>query len=102
MERVAVDVLGSFPLTDAGNHYVLVAMDFFMKWPEAYAVPGQSAITTAERLLEEFFCRFGLPEELHGDQGQNFESQVMTEVCSWLGIHKTQTTPLHPRPGGAF
>ncbi|KAI4875706.1 hypothetical protein NFI96_023368 [Prochilodus magdalenae] len=79
MERVAVDVLGPFPLTDAGNRYVLAAMDFFTKWPEAYAVPDQSAVTTAERLLEEFFCRFGLSEELHSDQGRSFESQVMTD-----------------------
>ena len=33
MERVAVDVMGPFPRTDAGNRYVLVAMDYFTKWP---------------------------------------------------------------------
>ncbi|KAL7841339.1 hypothetical protein SRHO_G00250300 [Serrasalmus rhombeus] len=98
MERVAVDVLGLFPRTEAGNRYVLVAMDFFTKWPEAYAV--QSAVTTAERLVEEFFCRFGLPEELHSDQGRNFESQVMAEVCQRLGVRKTRTTPLHPQSDG--
>ncbi|KAL7839003.1 hypothetical protein SRHO_G00256610 [Serrasalmus rhombeus] len=100
MERVAVDVLGPFPRTEAGNRYVLVAMDFFTKWPEAYAVPDQSAVTTAERLVEEFFCRFGLPEELHSNQGRNFESQVMAEVCQRLGVRKTRTTPLHPQSDG--
>lgn len=30
--------LGSFPTTDQGNCYVLVAMDYFTKWPEAYTV----------------------------------------------------------------
>ncbi|KAL7841611.1 hypothetical protein SRHO_G00253020 [Serrasalmus rhombeus] len=100
MERVAVDVLGPFPRTEAGNRYVLVAMDFFTKWPEAYAVPDQSAVTTAERLVEEFFCHFGLPEELHSDQGRNFESQVMAEVCQRLGVRKTRTTPLHPQSDG--
>lgn len=72
MEPVGVDILGPFPLTDGGNRYVLVAMDYFTKWPEAYAVPDQSATTTAERLVCEMFCRFGAPEELHSDQGRNF------------------------------
>lgn len=100
MERVGVDILGPFPTTDQGNRYVLVAMDYFTKWPEAYAVPDQSAATTAERLVSEMFCRFGVPEELHSDQGRNFEAGVFSEVCRRLGIKKTRTTPLHPQSDG--
>lgn len=100
MERVGVDILGPFPVTESGNRYVLVAMDYFTKWPEAYAVPDQSAATTAERLVEEMFTRFGAPAELHSDQGRNFESQVFGEVCRRLGVTKTRTTPLHPQSDG--
>ncbi|TWW54740.1 hypothetical protein D4764_0276330, partial [Takifugu flavidus] len=100
MERVGVDILGPFPTTDQGNRYVLVAMDYFTKWPEAYAVPDQSASTTAEHLVNEMFCRFGVPEELHSDQGRNFEAKVFSEVCRRLGIKKTRTTPLHPQSDG--
>ncbi|KAJ8380338.1 hypothetical protein SKAU_G00011160 [Synaphobranchus kaupii] len=95
-----VDVLGPFPVTDSGNRYILVAMDYFTKWPEAFAIPDQSAATTAERLVEEMFTRFGAPAELHSDQGRNFESQLMAEVCKRLGVTKTRTTPLHPQSDG--
>ncbi len=95
MECVGVDILGPFLTTDQGNRYVLMAMDYF-KWPEAYAVPNQSASTTAEYLPSQMFCHFGVPEELHSNQGWNFFS----EVCQRLGIKKTRTIPLHPQSDG--
>ena len=100
MERVAVDVVGPLPVTDSGNRYLLVAMDYFTKWPEVYALPNQEAITVAQALVEGFFSRFGAPIELHSDQGRNFESAVMTEVCRLFGIHKTRTTAGYPQGDG--
>ncbi|KAG1962722.1 interleukin-1 receptor accessory protein-like 1-A [Pimephales promelas] len=85
MDRVAVDVLGPFPQTPRGNRFVVVAMDYFIKWPEAYAVPNQEAGTVAEVLLEGLFARFGVPSEMHTDQGRNFESRVFSEFCQQLG-----------------
>lgn len=75
MEHVSVDILGPLPLSDQGNGYILVAMDYFMKWPEAYAVPDQSTATTTRVFVDEFFCYFGVPEELHSEQGRNFEGR---------------------------
>ncbi|KAI2646047.1 Retrovirus-related Pol polyprotein [Labeo rohita] len=100
MDRVAVDVLGPFPRTPRGNRFVVVAMDYFTKWPEAYAVPNQEAGTVAEVLLEGMFARFGVPTEVHSDQGRNFESQLFSDLCRQLGIRKTRTTPLHPQSDG--
>nr|XP_055054004.1 uncharacterized protein LOC129439426 [Misgurnus anguillicaudatus] len=100
MDRVAVDVLGPFPQTQRGNRFVVVAMDYFTKWPEAYAVPNQEARTVADVLLEGMFARFGVPAEVHTDQGRNFESRLFSEFCRQLGIWKTRTTPLHPQSDG--
>lgn len=105
MERVAIDVLEPLPKTDCGNEYILIAQDYFTKWPEAFALPNQKAVTVAEVLVNQLFSRFGIPMELHSDQGRNFESAVFQEVCSLLEIDKTRTTTLPPRigrNGGAF
>ena len=67
---------------------------------ESYAIPYQEATTVAEKLVSEFVCRFGVPRELRSDQGTNFESKVMAEVCKLLDIEKTRTTPLHPQSDG--
>ena len=100
MERVAIHVLGPLPVSESGNRYILIAMDYFTKWPEAYALPNQEAETVAKVLVDQFVSRFGTPAQLHSDQGRNFESQVFTEMCKLLGIEKTRTTPLHPQSDG--
>uniref|UniRef100_A0AAV2KTQ3 Gypsy retrotransposon integrase-like protein 1 n=1 Tax=Knipowitschia caucasica TaxID=637954 RepID=A0AAV2KTQ3_KNICA len=100
MERVAVDIMGPFPVSDQGNKYVMCAMDYFTKWPEAYALPDQEAETVADTLLEGMFSRFGTPDIIHSDQGRNFESRVFAALCDRLNLQKTCTTPLHPQSDG--
>ena len=97
MERIAVDIAGPLPITTQGNRYICVVMDYFTKWPEAYALPNHEAETVAEVLVDQFFTRFGVPGELHSDQGREFESQVFQECCQLLGLRKTRTTPLRPQ-----
>ena len=49
MEEIAIDLMGPFPASDSGNKYVLVVVDSFSKWMEAYAVPNIEAKTVAEK-----------------------------------------------------
>ncbi|KMQ82837.1 integrase core domain protein [Lasius niger] len=99
-ERIALDVLGPLPRTTGGNKYILVVMDYFSKWPEAYAIPDQEATTVSEELVQNWVSRFGVPLLMHSDQGRNFTSAVFHGMCKLLGIEKTRTTPLHPQSDG--
>ena len=100
MERVALDLLGPLPETEVENRWILVVGDYFTKWMEAYPLRDAKAETVAKTLVTEFVCRFGVPAELHSDQGRNFEAEVFAEVCRILGIHKTRTTPYNPKSDG--
>jgi len=99
-KRIAIDIAGPFPESDNGNRYLLIAMDYFTKWPEVYAIPNQEASTVANALVTNFFCRFGVPMKLHSDQGRNFKSRLMQEVLERLRVNKTRMTPLHPQSDG--
>ena len=100
LDRIAIDILGPFPESDAGNKYVLVVGDTFTKWIEAYPIPDQCSKTVADKIVHEFIARFGTPFEIHSDQGRNFESALFTEMCNALKLHKTRTSSYHPQSNG--
>ena len=80
MQILAVDILGPLPRSEAGNSYILVVGDYFTRWIEAYPIPNQEAVTVAVVLVDQWFCRFSVPEQLHSVQGRQFESELMGEV----------------------
>ena len=100
MQIIAMDILGPLPESEAGNSYILVIGDYLTRWMEAYPIPNQEATTVARILTNELFYRFSLPEQLHTDQGRQFESELISEICRLLKIRKTRTTPYHPQCDG--
>lgn len=86
---------------DASQQLVhLCPHGLFTKWPKVYELPNHEAETEAGVFVNEFFTRFGVPAELHLDQGCKFESRVFWEWCKLLGLHKTRTMTLHPQSDG--
>ena len=100
LQIVAMDFLGPLVESEEGNRYILVVGDHFTKYMSAYALPNQEAKTVARILIEEYFCQNGFPEQLHSDQGPQFESDVISELCKTMSIQKTRTTPYHPACNG--
>ena len=99
-EMWGMDFVGPLSLSSGGNRYLLVVSDYFTKWAEAIPLPDQKASTTARALVNTVILRFGMPLTIHSDQGRNFESTVIKEVCNLLGITRTRTTPYHPQGDG--
>ena len=99
-ERIAIDIAGPFVKSDSGYSYILVVVDYFTKYAEIYPLQNMEAETVAEAVFKGWIKRFGCPRELHSDQGKQFESLLFQELCKYLQIHKTRTTPYHPRSDG--
>ncbi|GFT08223.1 uncharacterized protein TNCV_3481671 [Trichonephila clavipes] len=53
-KRIAFDILGPLPRSSDVNNNILVAMDYFTKWPEAYPIPDQEASAIAEALVQHW------------------------------------------------
>lgn len=61
---------------------------------------NQTAASVAQAFVRSVVLRHGSPESVLTDQGTNFESILMAEVCKLLGIKKLRTSPFHPRTDG--
>ena len=92
MDLVTIDILSGLSTADDGSKDLLVVVDAFTKWVEAYPLPDQEAATCITAVYKGMFSRFGLLRQLHSDQGRNFESQLVTELCNITAVYKTRTT----------
>ena len=99
-QKVAIDLVGPMPATPRGNRWILVLTDHFTRWQDAIAIPDATAPVVAATLDERIFCYLGLPEQIHTDQGAQFESSLMAELCQLWKVEKTRTTPYHPQANG--
>ena len=65
----------------------------------ALPIPDSETPIVASALHEQIFLRFGIPEQLTGNQGTQFKSELMTELWLIWGV-KTHTTPYRPQGNG--
>ena len=99
LEVVCMDFL-SVETSVGGYDSILVLTDHYTRYAMAVPTRNQTALTTAKALVNLFVLHYGLPERLHSDQGPNFESKVIKELCQLLNIKRSHTTPYHAAGNG--
>ena len=95
LELVHMDYLSLEP-SKRNIENVLVITDHFTRYALAYPSKTQTAQATARILWDNFICHYGFPEKFISDQGRNFESDLIKELCKIAGVQKLHTTPYHP------
>ena len=96
MDLVCMDFLSIEP--DSSNtENVLVITDHYTRYAQAFPTKDQKASTVAKVLWEKYFVHYGLPKRVHSDQGRDFESRLIHELLTMLGVEKSRTTPYHPQ-----
>ena len=101
MELVHIDYVG-MEVTVATDkkpmvRNVLVVVDHFTRYVQAFVTKNHTARTTARVLYNNYFSVFGFPQCLMSDQGTEFCGKVIAAMCSLLGVEKICTTPYHPQ-----
>ena len=98
---VAADILGPVTLAKKSQaRYILVISDLYTKYAVAVPLKDMTSETVATSLVEEWILRFRAPDTLHTDQGTNFNSEVMKDICQVFMIDKSRTSLYHPQGNG--
>ena len=82
-------------------HNILVVIDHFTRYVQAFVTKNHTARTTAQVLYNNYFSAFGFHQRLMSDQGTEFCGKVIAAMCSLLGVEKIHTTPYHPQTNGS-
>ena len=99
-DRWGIDIVGPLPLSARKNKYIVVAVDYFSRWPEAKALKVANADSVAKFIYERIICRYGTPSVIQTDQGTHFINQVIKQLTDKFRIRHSRSSPYHPQANG--
>ena len=80
-----------------GKENILVLMDTFSRYSQAFVMYNQKSLTVAKFLVERWFSVFGIPSRLHSDQGKSFDNEIIAHLCRMYGVRQSTTAPYNPQ-----
>ncbi|CAB4434111.1 unnamed protein product [Rhizophagus irregularis] len=98
--QIGIDVVGPLPITERNNRYIVTAMDYFTKWPEARALETADAKEIARFIYEDIICRHGCPKKILSDRGSHFNNRLVELLMEEFQIKHNFLTPYHPKTNG--
>src|SRR6266542_2030420 len=99
-ERWRIDIVGPLSITREGNRYIVVAIDYFSRWPEARSLKIANADTVVTFLYEEIICRFEAPRILQSDRGTHFVNEVIQKLTKRFRVRHSLSSSYHPQSNG--
>ena len=82
------------------NKYLLVFVDKFSKWVEAFPCSKEDANTVIRCLTREIIPRYGIPCAIDSDKGTSFTAKVIQNLAKELQINWQLHIPYHPQSSG--
>jgi hypothetical protein len=76
--------------------FLLVLVDTFMGWVEAFPTTNKKAPIVTSILVTEIIPQFGLPASIQSDNGPEFVSSISQKLAQALNIHWRFHIPYHP------
>nr|GEY78969.1 reverse transcriptase domain-containing protein [Tanacetum cinerariifolium] len=95
-----IDIACPFPKGSGKVKFLIVAMDYFIKWIEAKAVGTITGGQVKKFLWDNIVCRFGIPREIISDNGKQFADNLFKDWCDKLNITQRFASVKHLQSNG--
>ncbi len=83
-----------------GKQYLLVIVDYFTGWPEAYPTGREDSTSVIKCLLNHYIPHHGFPRRIRSDNGSHFKNEHLKLVEQSLGLTHAFGAVYHPQSQG--
>ncbi|XP_078805331.1 uncharacterized protein LOC144992515 [Oryzias latipes] len=84
-----------------GKRYLLVVVDSFSGWPEAYPCKREDSISVIKALVNHYIPTHGFPAKIRSDNGTHFNGKHLQQVEASLGLQHKFGCVYHPSSQGS-
>ena len=91
-----IDIVEPLPTGKKQMKFLLVAIDFFIKWVEAEPLARITEKNVQNFVWKYIIYRFGVPKVIISNNRRQFDSSSFRGFCSKLGIKNHYLSPGHP------
>ncbi|XP_058216223.1 uncharacterized protein LOC131327197 [Rhododendron vialii] len=88
------------PPSSKQHKFILVAMDYFTKWAEAFPLRSVDQQDVIKVMKEKIIHRFGIPEHFVADRGSVFFGAQVRAFASQFNIQLSHSTPYYAQGNG--
>ncbi|CAF1114592.1 unnamed protein product, partial [Brachionus calyciflorus] len=74
-QLIRTDLAGPFKSTSIGNQYIQVVICHFTKFVEFYPLKNSKTHSIADKIVNEWCCRYGVPENIRGLKTKPYHPQ---------------------------
>jgi transposase InsO family protein len=96
-EKWGIDFITCHPHSIRGHGYIIVAVDYFTKWPEAMPTFDNTGKTTTLFIFNHIIAHFGVPQAIVIDHGRHFIKFMMSKLTEKFGLRIENSTPYYPQ-----
>ena len=99
-EVVGIDIVGPVTAREAGHKYIIITINYLIKWAEAHPLIFADQIEITQFVYEDIISRHGCPCTIISDNGTHFDNSFMSSICDKFRIKHRFSSPYHPQTNG--
>ena len=99
-QRWRINIVGPLPTIENKNRYIIIAVYYFSRWPEARSLRYINTTSVATFIYEEIIYKYRPLAVIQSDQSTHFINQVIEQLTKRFKIKHSISLTYHPQSNG--